>query len=144
MDSRDFDKWAEHYDESMVARTEEFPFVGYFDLLAAVKRDAQPCLGLDILDIGIGTGALSGPLADAGGMIYGVDFSTGMIKRAAARIPNGKFDTVDIARGHFGRFSNTRFDRVVSSYWLHHLNDNDKVELLKKIRASNLKEGGPC
>jgi len=58
------------------------------------------------------------------------------------RIPTGEYDVVDIASNHFGRFNSEKFDCVISSYCLHHLNDDQKVTFLQRTIDNSLAEGG--
>ena len=85
--SSHFDEWAGDYDDSIEPFVNKFPFIGYYELLAAVQKLCEPVAGMKILDVGIGTGLLSAELAKAGGRIYGVDFSEKMLSKARKRIP---------------------------------------------------------
>ncbi len=142
MKSSEFDKWAAYYDDAMSEETDRFPFIGYYKVLAEVEKVVGPPTGIKILDVGIGTGLLSSKLAQQDGEIYGVDFSEAMIQKAKERIPAGKFDLVDVSKNHLGAFSNSRFDRLISSYWIHHLSDEQKISFLKKVVSDNLTENG--
>ena len=138
----EFDKWALNYDESISQSLSEFPFIGYYDVLSEVRDIVSPQKGLMVIDVGIGTGLLSRKLAEDGCRIYGVDFSEEMIKKAKIKIPNGEFDLVDITADHFGRFNSGKFDRVISSYCIHHLNDHQKVTFFQRTIENNLAQGG--
>jgi putative AdoMet-dependent methyltransferase len=142
MNDQEFDKWASIYDESISQSLSEFPFIGYYDVLSEVCDIVGPRKGLKIIDVGIGTGLLSLKLAEDGCRIYGVDLSREMIKKAKTRIPDGEYDVVDIAAEHFGRFNSEKFDRVISSYCLHHLNDHQKVSFFQRTIEDNLVESG--
>jgi putative AdoMet-dependent methyltransferase len=71
-----------------------------------------------------------------------VDFSPGMLARAGSRIPNGIFRKVDVSKDHFGEFSDWRFDRIVSTYFLHHLNFHQQTTLLRRALMDNLSADG--
>jgi ubiquinone/menaquinone biosynthesis C-methylase UbiE len=66
--------------------------------------DAQP--GMRVLDLACGPGTLSRRLAEQvspGGEVVGVDLAPGMIEVArSARIPNARFEVMDIERLSFG------------------------------------------
>jgi putative AdoMet-dependent methyltransferase len=102
----------------------------------------QPQEGLKLIDVGIGTGQLSEKLANEGCEIYGVDFSEKMINAAKDNIPSGQFDIVDVAKDHLGRFNNLKFDAVISSYWFHHLTNNEKFNFIRGIINDNLRANG--
>lgn len=140
--SQEFDKWALNYDEGISQSLNEFPFIGYYEVLSEVQDRVAPHKGMKIIDVGIGTGQLSLKLAEDGCRIYGVDFSIEMIKKAKARIPYGHYDIVDITANHFGRFNSEKFDRVISSYCIHHLNDSQKVAFFQRTIENNLEENG--
>jgi putative AdoMet-dependent methyltransferase len=142
MKDREFDKWALIYDESISQSLNEFPFIGYYEVLSEVRAIVAPQEGLKVIDVGIGTGLLSRKLAEDGCRIYGVDFSREMIKKVKTRIPGGEYDVVDIANNHFGRFNPEKFERVISSYCLHHLNDHQKVSFFQRTIENNLVESG--
>jgi ubiquinone/menaquinone biosynthesis C-methylase UbiE len=77
--------------------------------------DAQP--GMSVLDLACGPGTLSRRLADQvspGGEIVGVDLAPGMIEVArAARIPNARFEVMDIERL---TFADASFDAAVCGH----------------------------
>lgn len=79
--------------------------------------DAQP--GMRVLDLACGPGTLSRRLAEQvspGGEVVGVDLATGMIELArAARIPNSRFEVMDIERL---TFADGYFDAAVCGHGL--------------------------
>ncbi|MCP4632173.1 MAG: class I SAM-dependent methyltransferase, partial [candidate division Zixibacteria bacterium] len=126
------------YDESIKLHLNTFPFNGYYKVLSAVISLVNPKRGLKVMDVGIGTGFLSEELNNRGCIIHGVDFSGEMLEKAKLRIPDGLFETVDVSTDHFGNFSNHQYDRVVSSYFFHHLNLRQKTQLIKRTLNNNL------
>ena len=142
MDSEGFDKWAGDYDLSIEKYVHTFPFDGYYEVLAGVQSLVEPIKNLKVLDVGIGTALLSAELYKKGCIIYGIDFSPEMIKKAKEKIPEGIFEIVNISKNHFGRFNNIKFDRIISSYFFHHLNMREKILFFRKSIKNNLLPGG--
>ena len=71
----EFDDWAENYDQS-VANTQSFPFTGYEEVLDKVVELATPQPGMQVLDLGTGTGNLALRFDAIGCEIWGTDFSS--------------------------------------------------------------------
>ncbi|HOP07323.1 MAG TPA: methyltransferase domain-containing protein [candidate division Zixibacteria bacterium] len=142
LDQSGFEKWAGNYDESLARCLDSFPFRGYYDVLAEVVARVEPEQGMKVMDVGIGTGLLSEELARRGCVVYGVDFSTRMLEKAQARVSSGRFDAVDVTRDHFGKFNDQRFDRIVSSYFLHHLDLDRQMIFIQRTLRDNLNPGG--
>jgi putative AdoMet-dependent methyltransferase len=142
LDKHGFDRWAANYDESIMPHLNTFPFDGYYDVLSAVISLINPKEGLRVLDVGIGTGLLSEELNKKGCIIHGVDYSEKMLEKAKIRIPEGFFETVDVLKSHFGKFSNYQYDKVISSYFFHHLNLHQKTLIIKRTLGNNLLPDG--
>jgi malonyl-CoA O-methyltransferase len=110
-----YDRWAEIYDEEdnpLIALEE--PRVA--ELLGEVR-------GLRIADIGCGTGRHALPLAAAGAIVTGVDFSDVMLKRAQDK-PGAhtiRFERHDLAEAL--PFETAAFDRVLCCLVAEHLED---------------------
>jgi len=141
-DNKDFDKWAGNYDESITLYLDKFPFHGYYDLLALCQSLVNPEPGFKVLDVGIGTGLLSQELYKQGCSISGVDFSEEMLGKAESKMPNGNFHKVDVARDRLGILNEQQFDRIISSYFFHHLDHEQKVSFLAQAIEKNLCENG--
>ncbi len=142
LDKNGFDTWADNYDRSVDDSKNQFPFEGYYKVLSSVYELVKPRPEMKILDVGIGTGILSCKLAEQGCQIYGVDFSEKMIRKAEVKIPKGQFEIVDVNKNHLGRFNNIIFDRVISSYWFHHLSSEQKLSFVQRIIRCNLNNNG--
>jgi putative AdoMet-dependent methyltransferase len=136
-----FNAWAECYDESMRSDSKHFPFIGYYQVLERVIALVNPTPKLDVLDIGIGTGVLCKNLRTLGCKIYGVDFSQKMLDVSKERIPDGVFYRADVSNLNFLERLG-KFDRIVSTYFFHHLTNNIKVKLIENLFKNHIKENG--
>ena len=84
---RGYDLWAQQYD-------------GYDNPLIALEQPIVrdligPASGLDVADIGCGTGRYALPLAAAGARVVGVDFSLGMLDVLRGKDPPGSLRLVE-------------------------------------------------
>jgi SAM-dependent methyltransferase len=112
--------------------------LGYDRWAAIYDREANPLLpleepvvhealgdvrGLDVLDLGCGTGRHALWLAAAGAIVTGLDFSDGMLRAARAK-PGAEAVRFVVHDLHEPLpFANGSFDRVVSGLVLEHLLD---------------------
>jgi ubiquinone/menaquinone biosynthesis C-methylase UbiE len=125
-----YDRWAEIYD-------------GEDNPLILLEQRALPGLlgdvrGLQVVDLGCGTGRVSFRLLEAGAQVTALDFSEGML--AAARMRPGA-DRIRFMSHDLGRplpFDNEAFDRVVSCLVLEHLQQLDPffAEMRRVCRAN--------
>src|SRR5262245_1906356 len=105
---------------------------GYAALLEWVAVEAAPD-GSSVLDLGAGIGNLTVKLSRARSVVA-VDASTRMLELARDKCAN---DTLCVQADLLGYFDVPRhFDRVVSTYAVHHLESDEKLELFRRIRAS--------
>ncbi|MEU8460644.1 class I SAM-dependent methyltransferase [Streptomyces sp. NPDC029003] len=97
------DALAEVYDDIYPGSTE------IADYLSTI---AEP--GASVLELGVGTGRVALPLADAGFEVHGIDTSEGMLARLAEKDPEGRITPVlgDLARLDLGR----TFDVVLAPF----------------------------
>lgn len=135
-----FDRVAQSYD-ALVSSAEDFPFAGYDEVLDEAVRRAEACSGMSVLDLGIGTGGLAQRFDSFGCNIWGVDFSAKMLEEAKGKLPRAVLRQADIMADWPTEFQR-RFDRVVSSYALHHFTLAEKCGLLKRISERFLKQEG--
>ena len=107
-----FDAWSRVYDAAWVQRVTYRPVQ---DAVVAALRRAAPAR---VLDIGCGTGRLAHRIAESfpRARVVGCDFSTGMLRRAAARSQAVRWVRGDAGRLPFGECS---FDTVVSTEAFH-------------------------
>ena len=135
-----FDKWAESYDESVDGHS-GFPYEGYERVLDLIAERARVEAGMDVLDLGIGTGNLSGRFLELGCDVWGLDFSLQMLAKVHRKYPQIELLKADI-KGDWPIDVDRHFDRVVSAYVLHEFDLESKVRLLRKLVCDHLAEGG--
>lgn len=136
----DFDTWAETYDQDVLIET-GFPFDGYSQALDEVFARANALPGMSVLDVGCGTGLLAARFAAAGCEVWGTDFSEAMLAKARARLPGVHWLLHDL-RKPWPVELKPQFDRIVSGYAIHHLEDGDKMTLLADWMNNHLLPGG--
>ncbi len=141
LDNKGFDKWAGEYDASIKRHSEGYPFEGYYNVLSYVHGLIKESKETKILDVGVGTGLLTYELYKKGAQIYGIDFSEKMLELAEQKMPKGKFCCYDFKHGLPKELDGAKFDYIVSSYAIHHLNDEEKVNFILKLKGT-LKENG--
>ena len=135
LDSKGFDLWSSSYDQS-VANLKGYPFEGYYDVLTYVYNQIGNYISdFKILDIGFGTGTLTNRLYQNGAIIYGIDFSSNMVNIARAKMPNGCFFQADFSRGLPPELKGTEFNCIISTYAIHHLDNQAKVDLIKELKT---------
>ena len=130
-DSREFDRWADHYDESVHAR-DDFPFRGYEAALRQVVAEAAVKPPCRVLDLGIGTGNLAKRFVDLGCQVWGIDFSRKMLSLAQTKVPEAHLAQADLL-GAWPKALHQRFDRIVSGYAFHHFPLPEKINLLVRL-----------
>lgn len=135
-----FDRWAESYDESLGGKS-GFPFEGYERVLDLIADRARVEPGMEVLDLGIGTGNLAGRLLEMGCVVWGLDFSLRMLAKVHAKYPQIELLKADI-RGDWPVDVDRHFDRVVSAYVLHEFDLDSKVRLLRKLARQHLADSG--
>ena len=94
-----------------------------------------------ILDIGCGTGHLTTRLHNDGCEVYGIDFSQEMLKKAQEKMPHAHLMQYDFTFGLPPAWKNTKFDSIISTYALHHLDNKQKLALIKDLNRQ-LNKGG--
>lgn len=143
LDEKGFDSWAGDYDRSVAESNEEdvYPFAGYEQLLSAVEAEIPAGCPLAVLDIGFGTGTLTRRLCQAGHEITGIDFSEEMVRAAGERMPRARLLKADFSNGLPPELSDVLFDRIISTYALHHLTDEEKLRFIEEL-FMHLKPGG--
>lgn len=130
-----FDLWANQYDQTVQVSEENqrYPFAGYKDILNTIFTEVMQKENSNVLDIGVGTGVLTSKLYEHGHQIHGIDFSTNMIAIAKEKMPEAKLLEWDISNGLPAELLDNKFDFIVSTYTLHHLTDEEKVQLIDQL-----------
>ncbi len=129
-----FDRWAKDYDKSISESMEGYPFEGYYEVLEYICGLIKEVDGKRILDIGVGTGLLTHELYVSGAEIVGIDFSKEMIEKAKNKMPDAVFLLYDFNEGIPDDLCGMRLDFVVSSYAIHHIDDQSKLDLINSVR----------
>lgn len=143
LDNKGFDLWAEGYDKSVGLSDDDntYPFAGYKVILNEIYNRVLTSSGKKVLDIGFGTGTLTTRLYEQGCEIYGQDFSEEMIKIAQEKMPKAILYSGDFTNGLVEPLNKQRYDAIIATYSLHHLEDEQKVSFIKSL-LSLLNEGG--
>ena len=102
---------------------------------AGLIDDLNPQPGERILDLGCGTGHLTGIIAESGAMVVGIDQSPEMIGQARQNHPQLNFELADAATYH----TDQPFDAVFSNAALHWIQPPEPVV---EAISSALKPGG--
>lgn len=143
LDNRGFDLWADGYDESVGMSDEDgsYPFAGYKQILNTIYNRVLTGKCNTILDIGFGTGTLTGKLYEQGCRIWGQDFSERMIELAKGKMPEAELYQGDFSKGLVEELKQNRYDAVIATYSLHHLSEEQKIRLINDILPL-LQDGG--
>ena len=137
LDSKGFDLWADGYDRSVDISDEDntYPFAGYKKVLARIYGAIRGGQGRRVLDIGFGTGVLACKLYENGYDITGVDFSERMIQIAQEKMPSARLIRHDFSCGLPAELINAKFDSIICTYAIHHLEGAAKIPFLKELQT---------
>ncbi len=136
----EFDPWAESYDEDTASQS-QFPFAGYGQVLDTIVKLADPEPGMQVLDLGTGTGNLAARFAQRGCTLWCTDFSERMLAKAHEKLPEAHVIQHDL-RLPWPADWDRQFDRIVSAYVFHHFDTGEKVRLCKSLVTERLTPGG--
>ncbi len=134
LDNKGFDIWSKDYDKFVERNSVGYPFEGYYDVLNFVHKLIEKKENSKILDVGVGTGMLTNQLYKEEAIIYGLDFSFEMIQIAQEKMPNGKFIEWDFKNGVPNELKNEKFDYIISSYAIHHIDNDKKMEFIRELK----------
>ena len=136
LDSSGFDLWAQGYDGDvgLADESNDYPFAGYKEILGQIYAEIMGRGKCRVLDVGIGTATLAARLYQAGHDIVGVDFSPEMLAIAGQKMPTARLIQHDFADGLPSELPDQaqRFDYIVLTYALHHLEDGAKLGFIKE------------
>ena len=143
LDQKGFDLWADGYDKAVGISDEDntYPFAGYKEVLGRIFRAVMEKPGAAVLDIGFGTGTLTTKLYENGCTVYGQDFSARMIELAREKMPDAFLVHGDFSKGLDESLYAPRYDFIISTYALHHLDPAGKLPLIREL-LDCLKPGG--
>ena len=132
-----FNLWAEDYDKAVHLSDESstYPFAGYKDILNRIFGRVLEKDHAAVLDVGFGTGTLTAKLYERGCEVWGQDFSERMIQLAQPKMPRARLFQGDFSQGLAAPLLQNRYDFIIATYSLHHLDFDGKVRLLQTMRT---------
>ena len=143
LDNKGFDLWTDDYDKIVGLSDDDnsYPFAGYKEILNQIYNEVLSLKAKKVLDIGFGTGTLTSRLYEKGIEIYGQDFSKEMFDTAKEKMPNAKLYFKDFSHGLDEALLANKYDTIIATYSLHHLEDGDKTNFIKSLLPL-LNDGG--
>ncbi|MDG5471697.1 class I SAM-dependent methyltransferase [Jeotgalibacillus sp. ET6] len=143
LDQKGFNLWANEYDKTVQVSEENnvYPFAGYKKSLNMIFNEVMKNPQSTVLDIGFGTGVLTGKLYEHGHSIDGIDFSSEMIRLAQMKMPEANLMEWDFSKGLPKSVKEKQYDWIISTYALHHLTDQDKVDFIQGLLPMLSKTG---
>jgi methionine biosynthesis protein metW len=135
LDNKGFDLWYDDYDKSVGLSDYDntYPFAGYKEILNKIYNEVLALSSQKVLDIGFGTGNLTTKLYEKGIEIYGQDFSQEMLNHALAKMPKANLYLKDISEGLDESLKENKYDAIIATYSLHHLEDKEKILFIKSL-----------
>jgi putative AdoMet-dependent methyltransferase len=128
----DFDQWADTYDGWV--HSDDPVYARYDEVLDRVVEISGAAPDRKILDIGTGTGELAERLRARGAAVIGVDPSSKMLGKAAAR-PGCRGVELVCLKEPFLKlpYGDQSFDAVVSTYAFHHVYPPKKAACIREM-----------
>ena len=138
-DDFNHDEWAAGYDESVLDEADPIR-TGYGDVLCWTVERAEIAPDSVVVDLGAGTGNTSSRIGSARHVMC-VDVSAKMMELAKPKLTH--LPSVEYVRVDLLEFFDAprRFDRLISTYAVHHLTEDEKALLMRCV-ASSLEPGG--
>ncbi len=133
-----FDKIADDYDQGVqeTDRLGMFPYAGYDEVLTQIAEQVEKASHISekrILDLGIGTAALYQKIAFEKCDIYGIDISNKMLDLARLRLGRATLLKHDFQKGIPEELSFAKFDFIISTYAMHHLNKGQFINMIDRL-----------
>lgn len=125
----DYDDIAKEYAEEFFYDTSDNKYIDAF---------LQSLDGIKILDVGCGNGKDCKYISEKGFEVIGIDLSVGMLAIAKEKVPNGKFEVMDIADITYPENS---YDGIISNCSLFHIPSEELPKTLESF-ARVLKPNG--
>ncbi len=125
----DYDDIAKEYAEEFFSDTSDNKYIDAF---------LQSLDGIKILDVGCGNGKDCKYISLKGFEVNGIDLSVGMLAIAKEKVPNGKFEVMDIADITYPENS---YDGIISNCSLFHIPSEELPKTLESF-ARVLKPNG--
>lgn len=139
---RRFDEIASSYDDGFTRSIDRYHEM--HEVLVDLVRRLAPEASR-ILDLGVGTGRLSGLLLEGlpGTRVHGVDFSVEMLGQAHKKLEahQERFTSQVADLASFDPATAGAWDVIVSALAIHHIDDAHKCSLAQRVR-SGLRPGG--
>ncbi len=134
-----FDNWASSYDQDL--RNANGILEDYETSLKAASQVCTVSSGVQVLDIGIGTGKFAQLLEAQGANISGIDLSESMIDECRKLHPG-----YDLQIGTFQQipFADNAFDAVVSSFCFHEVPLEERQTACEEVYRVIRKGGMAC
>jgi putative AdoMet-dependent methyltransferase len=128
IDQWNFDTWARNYDQSLSKINDELRlFEDYDRVLEEVRREIKTTNPKKILDLGCGTGNLTG-LYSQECNVYGIDQSLEMLLQCKKKYPQMKVQLGNFLDQTY--IEDIRFDCIATTYAFHHLTQTEKEKAI--------------
>lgn len=135
LDNKGFDLWAYDYDTIVGLPDDDNTntFAGYKLILNKIYNEVLDLYRKNILDIGYSAETITIKLYEKWIEVYEQDFSKGMLNIAQAKMLKANLYLKDISEDLRESLKEWQYDAIIATYSLHHLEDKNKISLLKSL-----------